>query len=427
MLKNNLAVLRTASDDLENKSRDHQRTLTDSTSAVSRNAVESLLAAVQLPGSNELNLRAVANKVHKTPYERQLRSAMNPLPSSTVSTVFRVQLNAVIEDSGTSRGFAKVSAAKSNSTTDNLFPEFELEADLSRVPPKQFREKLNNSLAVKLRNLSLDELSNLIPDNLQITIPALIARQVVSYRLDRRLGTNVLAAEVFSRAHNGAVLGVTAEASGKAMMDNGPPQGFRYFNLAQPEIQRGLADLQIIDAINGQLDRHPGNIFIDRATGRVTGIDNDMAHAMSRVVDEGSNNALVGQFIDDVDGELTYTQSLVAERTAEAIIAMNRDELASLLRGQEDDPQRIDELSIRNTLLRFDAVQKQCLKLKNEGALVKNSGWNNVTYTAALISGTPENQQNAAKEDHTNYLWRAADLYWRASGANDLTVQLPHS
>ena len=36
-------------------------------------------------------------------------------------------------------------------------------------------------------------------------------------------------------------------------------------------------DLQLIDALTGQVDRHGGNIFVDPKTGKVTGIDNDAA------------------------------------------------------------------------------------------------------------------------------------------------------
>ena len=52
---------------------------------------------------------------------------------------------------------------------------------------------------------------------------------------------------------------------------------YQWIDLADPGIQKGLADLQLFDAISGQSDRHVGNIFVDPDTGRVTGIDDDQS------------------------------------------------------------------------------------------------------------------------------------------------------
>ncbi len=44
-----------------------------------------------------------------------------------------------------------------------------------------------------------------------------------------------------------------------------------------PVTQRGMLDLQALDSVTGQRDRHNGNIYVDDASGRVKGIDNDLA------------------------------------------------------------------------------------------------------------------------------------------------------
>jgi hypothetical protein len=41
------------------------------------------------------------------------------------------------------------------------------------------------------------------------------------------------------------------------------------------EVRRNITKLQLLDAITGQGDRHMNNFFIDDATSKVTGIDND--------------------------------------------------------------------------------------------------------------------------------------------------------
>ena len=48
-------------------------------------------------------------------------------------------------------------------------------------------------------------------------------------------------------------------------------------DLSNPETQKGLNQLQWFDALIGNTDRHSGNILVDPATGKVVGIDNDLA------------------------------------------------------------------------------------------------------------------------------------------------------
>ncbi len=43
----------------------------------------------------------------------------------------------------------------------------------------------------------------------------------------------------------------------------------------------GLIKLQVLDVITGQVDRHPGNYFIDPKTGQVTGIDQDCSFGVA--------------------------------------------------------------------------------------------------------------------------------------------------
>lgn len=50
---------------------------------------------------------------------------------------------------------------------------------------------------------------------------------------------------------------------------------FQPIDFADPRVKKGMSDLQLFDAVSGQVDRHGSNIFVDPATGAVTGIDDD--------------------------------------------------------------------------------------------------------------------------------------------------------
>ena len=96
------------------------------------------------------------------------------------------------------------------------------------------------------------------------------ARSVASSRMDQWLGFDVLAHEHFYE--NGKDPGGISEK-----VRGVPMHKAKNVDYSNAVTQKGLADMQLLDAISGQHDRHPGNIFIDPATGRVKGIDNEMA------------------------------------------------------------------------------------------------------------------------------------------------------
>ena len=114
--------------------------------------------------------------------------------------------------------------------------------------------------------------------------------------------------QIVSADTDGSVLGITGKAEGKQVMrnqkvplivrgDDGGPKNniedtaqiYTHINLKDKRIQKNLSDLQLMDALTGQLDRHLGNIFIDSKTGKVTGIDNDMAFALGKTVNNTNN------------------------------------------------------------------------------------------------------------------------------------------
>ncbi len=136
----------------------------------------------------------------------------------------------------------------------------------------------------------------------------LLTRAVASSQLDKHLGLNTLAEEKFGLV-DGRLIGIsvqvdgagltgkfdtdqngvqveahaflaitpadTGHAASPALQNSGLPDHLKGY--ADPRIQKGLSDLEVMDYVSGQIDRHPGNVFVDPQNGKVKGIDNDLA------------------------------------------------------------------------------------------------------------------------------------------------------
>ncbi len=137
---------------------------------------------------------------------------------------------------------------------------------------------------------------------------SLITRQVASNQADKLLGLNVIAEERYGVDRNGMVIGVSVQADGCNIVSN---KGVLQVDCRDPRIQKGLSDLQVIDFINGETDRHAGNIFIDPATGKVTGIDNDLSFPQMDIRKVGGNavDKIVGNPIGGTEAEGPFAGS----------------------------------------------------------------------------------------------------------------------
>ena len=110
-----------------------------------------------------------------------------------------------------------------------------------------------------------------------------------------------------------------AGQAGQQATTRGPAAVHQWVDYAEPGIQKGLSDLQLFDAISGQVDRHAGNIYVDAETGTVTGIDDDRAFGQ-------------GQNARDVAGQRKEQHyrglpELVDAATADEILARDPDDL----------------------------------------------------------------------------------------------------
>lgn len=349
---------------------------TQSVSSV--NQVE--VAPVQMkPNSNIFKRMAYASRRKK---DKKLKGSLEKLDTGTASDVFKAETKGSIGKTGTNKGFAKKSIGKSDKYNDT---------------------SVNLGLVNEDYKHEVD--------------PNLIARQVISSRLDKKLGLNVLSDEIFSKDEDGRTIGISGRVDGKQVMEGGSNTGYTYnnFDLSDPKVQKGLSDLQLIDAITGQLDRHMGNVFIDGATGSVKGIDNDMAFGRKESAFEtelspvlSSGNSLRNQFTtNEEDGSIRYNQTQVDKASAESVLAMSESDFKKILKGRSGDGEKIDSGAISMALIRFRAVKEQMQYLKDNEMLV--SEWNDDTYDEALNSGVVDNENKGKKfENHTNYTARAS-------------------
>lgn len=351
-----------------------------STSTRIKRATDLLLRQLQNPGGVLLD---VLHNTLGAPFRHQPAQPLLLLNSDTASDVYLVHTRSEIGRSGTNRGYAKRALLVG-----------ELRNDTTQV---------------------LDVASNL--DNFQLLEPPnLIARQVCSFRLDQALQAGVIATEVFSRDETGHVIGITADVSPlqQAMVDiSEDVQAHRHFPFNLPNLQRNLANLQLMDALIGQKDRHLGNIFIDPLTGQVMGIDNDMAfpHRKDHFEDLGANE-LTGQFSVE-EGELKYLPKLIDAEMARAVMALTPAALRKILSRQEGDPEGLSEGSIEAAVLRLEAIQRRIEELADR--LITN--WDDNTYAQAVNDGTIGD--GGFNNIYSNYLARLVGEYSTAlEGAN---------
>lgn len=229
-------------------------------------------------------------------------------------------------------------------------------------------------------------------------------RAVMSARADEFFGTNVLATEVFAE-HSGAMGSVSGMAKGTELRSmvkdkNGDDKTeLNYADLSNGEFQKGMSNLNVMDYLTGQVDRHGGNIFVDPKTGKVTGIDNDAS------------------FGDEFDGEQGYKSGghsvanlpeMMDRATAERIKSADVLDYLELLDGQEGDAEQLTMSEKMAALERLEKLQAHIEVLEADGKIVDD--WNDDTYAAQT------DREYTGDKDAKSYLEKFAG---RAEAADD--------
>lgn len=228
----------------------------------------------------------------------------------------------------------------------------------------------------------------------------MLARATASTEADRFIGTNAISEEKLGVDAEGRAIGVSLQADGVGAISKFEPPGeeaktaFLDVDYSDPDIQKGLSDLEVADYISGQTDRHAGNIYIDPATKKVTGIDNDMAFP------EVSREELQQRMEYDFKGTAGLPRQ-IHEDTAKKLLATDPDALADHLRNMPV-PEGVEGLSdeaINGATQRLRELQT-AIKTPGSGVEVVKE-FNDDTYNRAV-----DDQRKLFNEDPMNVKYK---------------------
>ncbi|MFZ2282112.1 MAG: hypothetical protein WAW39_30230 [Prosthecobacter sp.] len=221
----------------------------------------------------------------------------------------------------------------------------------------------------------------------------LLARSVASSQVDQLLGTNILAEETFGVTREGDVVGVSIQGDGAGITgtyrfnEGGEKKDYSLkVDLKNPALQRGLADLEAVDYLTGQIDRHCGNMFVDQ-NNKVTGIDNDLAFP-ERSLEETTQGMPKGMRAKVV-GKMPQQMH---QETAQKILALDPDTLRQTLKNMPapDKISKLSDAAIESACGRLVQMQNE---LKQPGGAIKVvAEFNDDTYNAAMAAQQAEVQ-----------------------------------
>jgi len=157
---------------------------------------------------------------------------------------------------------------------------------------------------------------------------------------------------------------------------------FQWVDYKNARIQKGMSDLQLFDALTGQMDRHAGNIFVDPTTGEVSGIDDDKSF--------GKGRTAADQGVVPYHGYYKGLPALVDEDTARKILAVSPTDLPEILAAADTDSVPLTDAEIAEAVRRFEGVRQYVRDLQKRGALIGQNGttWDDATYQQALADPT---------------------------------------
>jgi hypothetical protein len=188
---------------------------------------------------------------------------------------------------------------------------------------------------------------------------------------------------------------------------------YHKFDFSNPETQKGLSDLQIMDALTGQVDRHGGNIYIDKQTGKVTGIDNDAAFGKKvtdpRLLQNTAQNPVRGSYNRGLP-------SFVDAETAHMVKHLSSRSLKQALKGL------LDEQEIKAAVSRLEKVKKHIKTLKKTGGIVgRKAKWGERKHIQQWGQDTYNTLLSQPREN--SYLGHAQESYDREFARGSLYAE----
>ena len=119
------------------------------------------------------------------------------------------------------------------------------------------------------------------------------------------------------------------------------------------------------------------------------------------------------------NGKLIFLQNQIDADSAEKILSLNEEKLRAILKGNDDDPEHIEDDAIDRAVLRLNAMQEKITQLKESNQLIGGKypkQWGTDTYNEAMLNGT---KQAFNKTLEFNYLVRAQNSYNKAGSSNN--------
>lgn len=225
---------------------------------------------------------------------------------------------------------------------------------------------------------------------------SLLTRAVASYEVEQLLQLGVCAEEKYGLDDQGQLFGISVQCDGVGVKTQrgttpfGETQTcFLDTNYRDPKIQKGLHDLEVLDYITGQIDRHCGNIFIEPTSGKVTGIDNDASFPeipRDEMLDRSP--ALCNKAVQGMP-------RMMHKDTADKIAAMDPEELRAKLRAvtPPNGGDGLSEAEIEGAVQRLKDLQEAIKNARlGQGGLEIVNEFNDDTYDRAL-----EDQKNSPR------------------------------
>ena len=198
-------------------------------------------------------------------------------------------------------------------------------------------------------------------------------RNIAMYKMDQLLGTGVIprTERAVWGGHAGTVMEMVkgrqlanTEINEQGQVGNTTGTDLDYAN---PDIQRGLSNLQMLDAICGQFDRHGGNVMVETTRGggirSIKGIDNDFAFGVKMKLNANnkvSHERGMPRFVD------VHVAAIMTRITADDV----RQTLAGLLTREE----------IEATVERFLQAKAYCVALTRFHTSKLVLQWDQKTY-----------------------------------------------
>ncbi|PTY04509.1 hypothetical protein DB346_03480 [Verrucomicrobia bacterium LW23] len=137
-------------------------------------------------------------------------------------------------------------------------------------------------------------------------------------------------------------------------------------DMNSPQLRRDMTRLQLLDALTGQVDRHPGNyvmVFDGRNYVGLRALDNEKC-----LGSHSDNPDLIGPPPGARDVQGVRLPSVIDKSMARAISNMRPDDLRESLQGCSEE-------EIQSALKRLEGLKTHVLKLETLGSVIEDNEW----------------------------------------------------